>query len=257
MTYSFNYMTEVIRNKWIKGEVMRKRRGIVIFLMLIIIVSVTLVALMYQKYRNIIRDKSIGDIIQELPVKKVNVPDESSKIDKNNNEISDPIDIVNEARKEVSNKTVYKDAYYTGGYPPEGEGVCTDVIWRGFSAVDISIKNLIDEDIKKNGKEYKRVSGKPDTNIDFRRVLNQDIFFKRYAESLTTELNKDDINNLKEWQPGDIVVFIEGYEHIAIISDKRDNDGIPYVIHNSTPQASEVRLSWFNNPIHAHYRWKY
>jgi uncharacterized protein YijF (DUF1287 family) len=74
---------------------------------------------------------------------------------------------------------------------------------------------------------------------------------------LTTELKEDDINNLKEWQPGDIIVFIEGYEHIGIISDKRDEEGIPYVIHNSHPFASEVPLSWFHNPIHGHYRWKY
>ncbi|MNP04993.1 hypothetical protein D3C76_969330 [compost metagenome] len=116
---------------------------------------------------------------------------------------------------------------------------------------------MLDKDIRENLKEYKRVNSKPDPNIDFRRVLNQDIFFKRYCDSLTIELNVDDINNLKEWQPGDIVVFVEGYEHIAIVSDKRDSDGIPYVIHNSTPKASEAKLSWFNNPIYAHYRWKY
>lgn len=187
----------------------------------------------------------------------VKVPDESSKVDKNANGIADPIDVVNTARKEAEQKTVYKDAYYVGGYPPEGEGVCTDVIWRGFKALDISIKDLIDKDIKQNINQYRGVNGKPDPNIDFRRVLNQDVFFKKNCISLTKELNKNDINNLKEWQPGDIVVFIEGYEHIGIISDKRDEEGIPYVIHNARPSASEVKLSWFSNPIHAHYRWKY
>jgi Uncharacterized protein conserved in bacteria len=199
----------------------------------------------------------IDKAIDKLPIGKVNVPDESSKVDKNNNGRADPMDIVNEARKEVEKKTVYKDAYYSGGYPPDGEGVCTDVIWRGFKGINVSIKDLIDKDISENVGAYKRVNGKPDPNIDFRRVVNEDIFFKRNCDSLTTELKEDDINNLKEWQPGDIIVFLEGYEHIAIISDRRDNKGIPYVIHNSHPEASEVKLSWFKNPIHGHYRWRY
>lgn len=159
-------------------------------------------------------------------INKVNVPDESSKVDKNENGIADPIDIVNYARKEVEEKTTYKDAYYVGGYPSEGEGVCTDVIWRGFKGINVSIKDLIDKDIKENMSQYKGVNGKPDPNIDFRRVLNQDVFFKRNCIQLTTEFKEGDINNLKEWQPGDIIVFIEGYEHIGIISDKRDEDGI-------------------------------
>ena len=45
-----------------------------------------------------------------------------------------------------------------------------------------------------------------------------------------------------------------GYEHIAIISDKRDRKGILYVMHNSYPTALEVKLSWFHNPIHGYYR---
>lgn len=236
-----------------------KRKVIVILVSLLVLCAIaTIVELKipYNKSNKELNNK-IENIIDKLPTNKVNVPDESSKVDKNENGIADPIDIVNAARKEVEQKTVYKDAYYIGGYPPEGEGVCTDVIWRGFKGINVSIKDLIDEDIKENMAEYKAVNGKPDSNIDFRRVLNQDVFFKKNSTLLTTELKVDDINNLKEWQPGDIVVFIEGYEHIAIISDKRDEDGIPYVIHNSHPSASESKLSWFNNPIHGHYRWKY
>ncbi|MDD7796448.1 DUF1287 domain-containing protein [Clostridium sp. 'White wine YQ'] len=231
---------------------MRKRKiffilGVVLFVTFIIYVKIQ-----YDKGNEII-DK----VIDKLPIDKVEVPDESSKVDKNNNGIADPIDIVNEARKEVEKKTIYKDAYYSGGYPPDGEGVCTDVIWRGFKGINVSIKDLIDKDISENLGAYKRVNGKPDPNIDFRRVVNEDIFLKRNCDSLTTEFKEDDVNNLKEWQPGDVVVFLEGYEHIAIISDRRDNKGIPYVIHNSHPSASEAKLSWFKNPIHGHYRWRY
>lgn len=238
---------------------MKKKKVIVILVgvLVICLMAVILVRKFQYNISNNQLSSQLEETVDELPINKVEVPDESSKVDKNENGIPDPIDIVNSARKEAEQKTTYKDAYYVGGYPPDGEGVCTDVIWRGFKSVNISIKDLIDKDIKENMAQYKSIKGRPDPNIDFRRVLNQDVFFKKNCIQLTTEFKKDDINNLKEWQPGDIIVFIEGYEHIAIISDERDEDGIPYVIHNSHPCASEAKLSWFYNPIHGHYRWKY
>lgn len=41
-------------------------------------------------------------------------------------------DILEGARQDVRNRPVYRNAYYRGGYPPDNEGVCTDVIWRAF-----------------------------------------------------------------------------------------------------------------------------
>ena len=178
-----------------------------------------------------------------------------SKIDNNKNGVADVLDIVNGANNEVVNKTKYISNYYNGGYPPEKEGVCTDVIWRGFKIAKINLKDLIDEDIKNNIKLYPRVEGKPDPNIDFRRVPNQDVFFSRHCQSLTTEVIARNTENLKEWQPGDIVVF--GHEHIGIISAKRDKNGIPYVIHNIKPHAGILKLSYFTTPIHGHYRWRF
>lgn len=191
-------------------------------------------------------------------IKAVEVPEDYSTVDRNQNGIPDPIDIVNEARKGVDERTTYKSAYYDGGYPPDDEGVCTDVIWRGLNGAGIPFKRLIDEDIAANTDLYPRVAGKPDPNIDFRRVPNQYVFFERYAEALTTELIPRNIDNLKEWQPGDIVVFMEGsFHHVGIVSDKRAKDGMPYFIHNIFPFAAEVKLSSFKTPITGHYRWKY
>lgn len=191
--------------------------------------------------------------------KKVEVPEEYSKKDKNGNGIPDPIDMVKAARKEVENETVYVSNYYVGGYPPDSEGVCTDVIWRAFKGMNVDLKRLMDEDIKKNISLYPRVNGKPDPNIDFRRVPNQDVFLNRHALSLTTEVKPFDVENLKQWQPGDIIVILKPYEHVGIISNKRDSDGVPYLIHNSTPHAKEVKLTWIteSTPLKAHYRWKY
>lgn len=85
---------------------------------------------------------------------------------------------------------------------------------------------MVDRDIREHPEAYPRGKRAPDRNIDFRRVPNLLVFFDRQAESLTT-----DPMTISAWQPGDIVVF--GTHHIGIISDKRNKNGIPYLIHNS------------------------
>ena len=119
----------------------------------------------------------------------------SSK-DANNNGIDDYTDILLGARKDAENKPKYISKYYPGGYPPENEGVCADVIWRAFENAGYDLKSLVDEDIKNNLDEYPRVNGAPDTNIDFRRVPNLKVFFERNSTKLT-----DDITQIAEFQP--------------------------------------------------------
>jgi uncharacterized protein YijF (DUF1287 family) len=208
-------------------------------------------------FRNGIILDSLGLHLDNPFSKKVEIKDNYSKVDRNRNGVPDPIDIVNAARVEVENRTKYQSNYYDGGYPPNDEGVCTDVIWRGFKGAGIDLKQVMDDDIAKNISLYPRTHNKPDPNIDFRRVPNQDVFFKRYTESLTTKLDISDPENLAEWQPGDIVTFLGGFHHVAIISEKRARDGSPYVIHNTQPFAAEVKLKSFRTPIAGHYRWKY
>jgi uncharacterized protein len=208
-------------------------------------------------YRNGMILDHIGLHMENPFVKKVNVPSTYTKVDKNKNGIPDPLDIVQTARKEVKQRTHYESNYYKGGFPPDDEGVCTDVIWRGLLGANIHLKELMDVDIEENTDLYPRVNGKPDPNIDFRRVPNQHVFFQRFAESLTTQLIPGDVENLKHWQPGDIVVFLDEYHHVGIVSDKRAKDGTPYFINNNPPFAAEVKLISFDTPIAAHYRWKY
>jgi len=221
-----------------------------LMILLIIISLILTCAYIFTPYKPI-----VNEYISSIFKPQFNVSENFSKVDNNKNGVADPLDIVNGANNEVVNETKYVSTYYNGGFPPKSEGVCTDVIWRGFEFAGIDLKSLIDKDIKNNAKLYPRVEGKPDPNIDFRRVPNQDVFFSRYCTSLTTEVKARDAENLKEWQPGDIVVFIEGYEHIGIISNKRDKNGVPYVLHNTRPHASTMKLSSFMAPIHSHYRW--
>ncbi len=170
--------------------------------------------------------------------------------DCNGNGVDDATDILLGARQDAENKPAYRSGYYEGGYPPEEEGVCTDLIWRAFRFAGYPLKDMIDQDIAAHVELYPRVAGEPDPNIDFRRVPNLQVFFQRYAEVLTL-----DPYDIAAWQPGDIVVF--GTSHIGIISDKRNKLGIPYLIHHSgLPGREEDALLRVNKKktISGHYR---
>ncbi len=188
---------------------------VVTILLIVTLAIITFVVIQfYQKYKKVYYAEDFGiEVIK-------------SNKDMDNDGIDDYTDILQGARKEAENKPKYKSAYYMGGYPPDNEGVCTDVIWRSFKSAGYNLKDMVDEDIKSNIDKYPRVSGKPDPNIDFRRVPNLKVYFEINAINLTTDLGR-----IEEWQPGDIVIF--GTSHIGIISDKRNKKGIPYLIHNS------------------------
>ena len=205
-------------------------------------------------------NKSIENKSSEnKPNEKINAIERIvSTSDKDGDGLNDTDDIIEGARKDVQNKSRYTDGYYSGGYPPDGVGVCTDVIWRAFRNAGYTLKDMVDEDIKNNAELYPRVAGNPDPNIDFRRIKNLRVFFDRYAIVLTTEIIPGDIENLKEWQPGDIIVFDDPLEHIAILSDQRNEYGVPLIIHNSGPHAQEndMLIYWHENlsSIVGHYR---
>ena len=161
-------------------------------------------------------------------------------------------DMVMGARGYISNEDLrYDEAYFAGGYPEENKGVCTDVIWHAFEAIDVDLKALVDEDIKNHFDAYKNVISTADPNIDFRRVSVLEIFFERYGEKLTT-----DYRDVLAWQPGDIVIFESS--HIAIVSNLRNIWGRPYIIqHGKDPAAEEDRIFASDGmEISGHYRWK-
>lgn len=175
-----------------------------------------------------------------------------SEIDYNKNGIDDYTDILNGAKAEAKRKPKYVSKYYSGGYPPETEGVCTDVIWRALKEAGYSLKDLVSEDIENNREAYPNIT-KIDPNIDFRRVTNLNIYFQRNTTILTNDLSK-----IEEWQPGDIVVFGKS-EHIGIVSDKRNSKGIPYLIHNAgQPKLEEDTLQRWSKKkgIIGHYRFQ-
>lgn len=169
-----------------------------------------------------------------------------SDVDYNSNGVDDYTDILLGARADAQAHPVYDITYFKGGYPPDDIGVCTDVVWRAFKNAGYCLKDMVDRDIQRNGDKYP-AAAVPDPNIDFRRVRNLKVFFDLYAQTLTT-----DINDISQWQPGDIVIF-ESDEHIGIISDRRNKKGQAFVIHN-TDQLNREQDYLEIRQVTGHYR---
>lgn len=180
------------------------------------------------------------------------IPDYISSRDTDGDGIDDQSDILAGAREYVSKRPVYESKYYSGGWPDDNRGVCTDVVANALRAAGYDLKELVSEDIAAAPGEYDDDCG--DDNIDFRRVRNLLTYFKRHALSLTT-----DFSEIAEWQGGDIVVF-KG--HIGVVSDKRNRHGVPLLIHHggSNGEGSRSRPDYeedvldLRNDILGHFR---
>ncbi len=168
--------------------------------------------------------------------------------------IDDYRDMVEGARAYIATNPLYESAYYAGGYPTDGKGVCTDVIWQAFMAAGYNLKDMVDIDIALNTSDYFSPGEIPDPNIDFRRVRNLLVFFRNavFVDELTVSTRDP-----RDWMPGDIVIY-DG--HIAICSDKRNGFGLPYIIHHGNPadgavEANELTTTGYGKII-AHFRFK-
>jgi uncharacterized protein len=194
--------------------------------------------------------------IKHLPFEPmVRIPNISCPIDRDNDRVDDLKDLVAGAKAEVKRAPQYRSVYYQGGFPPATEGVCTDLVWRAMQDAGYDLKAFVDKDIRENLAQYPRVAGKPDPNIDFRRVPNLMVFFRRHGTELTKDIKPGDVGNLTQWQSGDIVTFDNPHEHIAIVSDKRRKDGVPYILHNAGPTPSETdQLQSWPSKITGHFR---
>ena len=202
----------------------------IIFILSLIIILYTLNYIPHKKYTN--EDFNIKTYI--------------SKTDKDNDGIDDQTDILNHARDYIKTNPKYKSKYYATGYPNDEYGVCTDVVAFALIGAGYDLMNLVNEHIKSNRNLYD--IDVIDKNIDFRRVQNLKVYLDNNAIVLT-----NDINKIKEWQGGDIVVF---KNHIGIVSDKRNKKGIPFIIHHANPYQKyyEEDILEYRNDIIGHYR---
>ena len=213
------------------------KKGIIIgTLITLVIVFITLYILIYNKI----------EIKSYFTNEDFNISNYISNVDKDGDGIDDQSDILQNVREYISTKPKYKSKYYDTGYPDDEYGVCTDVIAFGLLDAGYDLMELVNEDIVNHPLDYDITN--VDKNIDFRRVRNLKIYFDRKAISLTT-----DVNEIEQWQGGDIVVF---EKHIGIISDKRNKKGIPYVIHHANPYQLnyEEDILEHRDDIVGHYR---
>ena len=117
----------------------------------------------------------------------------------------------------------YKSAYYAGsGYPTDQYGTCVDVIGIALRSCEYDLRTRLNADVLAHPERY--AIDEPDIDIDFRRVKNLKVYFAANEEELTT-----DVSNRDAWQPGDLVLFAN---HIGMVSNHRNADGIPYIIHH-------------------------
>lgn len=169
-----------------------------------------------------------------------------SSVDKDGDGVDDQTDILENALEYIASRPKYKSKYYQTGYPDDGYGVCTDLTAYALKHAGYDIMALLQEDIKKNPEGYS--IEEPDINIDFRRVKNLKVYFAHTAVSLTLDLSET-----SQWQGGDIVIF---KNHIGIVSDHRNERGVPYVIHHNDPRqtAYEQDILESRKDIVGHYR---
>lgn len=165
---------------------------------------------------------------------------------------------VKAARKQIGKTLFYDPSYHVINYPngdvSTDRGVCTDVIIRALRvAYNYDLQKFVHDDMQNNFIKYPQIWGlnQPDKNIDHRRVPNLQTFFKRRGWSLPLSYH------LSEFKTGDIVTCIvpPNLPHIMIVSDWRNKDNIPFVIHNiGNGTQEEDRLSEFE--LTGHYRIK-
>ncbi len=168
--------------------------------------------------------------------------------------------IVEAARKQIGVTVSYDPAYTALKYPdgdvPKERGVCTDVVIRAIrDGLDKDLQKLVHEDMKANFAKYPKNWGLKgtDKNIDHRRVPNLMRFFGRKHTEFPISIAGDK----PKFLPGDLVTCTvpPHLPHIMIVSDRKNAEGVPLVIHNiGGGTREEDRLGDF--PLTGHFRWK-
>lgn len=216
---------------------MKKNKWLII--LVIIVILILGIVYYFLDYYNLIPKKYYSG-------EDFNIDYVYSDHDQDKDGVDDYVDLLNGARNFVEQTPKYKSEYYDGGYPPPGIGVCTDVVAAAFLEAGYDLRELVDQDIRNHREAYPEIKV-IDKNIDYRRVRNLKIFFDRTAFPLTP-----DMKQIEKWQGGDIVIFPN---HIAVVSDRRNKEGIPYIIHHGgQPVYEEDALKRYKGSILGHYR---
>ena len=152
----------------------------------------------------------------------------------------------------------YDPAYvripYPGGDVSPDTGVCSDEVIRSYRAVGVDLQKEVHEDMVKDFSAYPQkwrwLLGRPDSNIDHRRVPNLMVFLQRHGETLSITSRAED------YQPGELVTWDlgSGVPHIGIVVDRKGSGSRYMVVHNigQGPRMEDVLFNW---KITGHYRY--
>lgn len=166
--------------------------------------------------------------------------------------------LVAAARRQVGVTLRYDPAYTVLAFPngdvDRVKGVCTDVVIRAYrDALALDLQGLVNADMRANFGAYPKNwgLGRPDHNIDHRRVPNLAAFWRRQKAAVPVTEDPAD------WRPGDIFTQRVGgrLPHTGIVSDRKNSRGVPLVIHNIGGGAREED-ALFAHPRTGHFRWK-
>lgn len=166
------------------------------------------------------------------------------------------------ARAQLGITTGYDPGYtrlkYPGGDVDRSTGVCADVVIRAArDALALDLQRLVHEDMAKHFEAYpsRRVWGEhtADANIDHRRVLNLETYFRRTGAQLWRASRPTQGDGFpSSLLAGDVVTWLldARLPHIGILVASNR------VVHNIGRGVEESALSDFSqHRAIAHYRW--
>ena len=210
------------------------RRVAVVIAAVAVVAIVAAVVVAHLSDTGVITSPLGGDTQASDETMRDRYPMTPSTVDFDGDGVDDYTDILAGARKDAEAAPAYDDGYYQGGYPPADRGACTDVVWRAFAEAGYDLKAMVDADVAAHPADYASAAPAPDPN----------------AQTLTT-----DTSDKAAWQGGDIVVF-EYTRHIGVVSDLRDGDGLPFIIHNMGQRQRENDYLAFRKhmAVTGHYR---
>ncbi|SNT32790.1 hypothetical protein SAMN05421770_107213 [Granulicella rosea] len=168
------------------------------------------------------------------------------------------------ARSQLGVTTGYDPSYIRIPYPlgdvPRSTGVCADVIVRAArDGLGLDLQRLVHEDMAANFSAYPRTWAMqhPDPNIDHRRVLNLETFWRRKGSALWSASAPTDGNAFpKPLEVGDIVTWLldARLPHVAVVVAANGRD--TRVVHNIGGGAQEIELAAFRtHRAKGHFRW--
>ena len=168
-----------------------------------------------------------------------------------------PAALIGAAIERTNHTVTYNGSYrsidFPGGDVPDNIGVCTDLIIRAYRGIGVDLQELIHLDMKSSFSEYPRDwgLGRPDPNIDHRRVPNLQTFLSRHGQELPVT------DNGQDYEPGDLVTWMlpGNLPHIGIVVDRTTLDGGRHLVVHNIGSGPRIEDILFVYKITGHYRY--